>query len=229
LLHVPSKQGQDSNLVQAPHDINDWIAHNKPKLLPPTITLRNYWTPLASQVEALDPPPHPPKSPLLACQWGKHVRFNLPTSHADKDSTNYQQCKRRNNNDITRHFRSTPDDVFQGILNGSIPLAVSDTAATSNNFLPSAPTLPTGTVSAVLFHLPNGATAAATMIHKLHHNLREPACSINIVPSLVGNLLSTVKVVEASYTAIYADKEVNFYNTATTKITVLEDAILKGW
>jgi hypothetical protein len=68
------------------------------------------------------------------------------------------------------------------------------------------------------------------MIHKLHHNLREPACSINIAPSLVGNsLLSTVKMVEAGYTAIHDDKEVNFYDTATTKILVSEDAILKGW
>jgi hypothetical protein len=78
--------------------------------------------------------------------------------------------------------------------------------------------LPTGTMPTAVFHLPNGATAAATMIHKLHHNLREPARSINIVPCLVGNsLLSTVKMVEAGYTAIYDDKEVNFYDTLTTK------------
>ena len=87
---------------------------------------------------------------------------------------------------------------------------VSDTAATSNAFLPSAPTLPTGTMSTAMFHLPNGATAAATMIHKLHHNLREPAH--------VGNsLLSTVKMVEAGYTAIYDDKEINFYDTPPPK------------
>jgi hypothetical protein len=68
------------------------------------------------------------------------------------------------------------------------------------------------------------------MIHKLHHNLQKPASSVNIVPSLVGNsLLSTIKMVEAGYTAIYDDKEVNFYNTTTTKITVLADTILKGW
>jgi hypothetical protein len=68
------------------------------------------------------------------------------------------------------------------------------------------------------------------MIHKLHHNLREPACSVNIVQSLIGNsLLSTVKMVEAGYIATYDDKEVNFYNTVTTKITVLADTILKGW
>ncbi len=68
------------------------------------------------------------------------------------------------------------------------------------------------------------------MINKLHHYLRELACSVNIVLSLVGNsLLSAVKMVETGYTAIYDDKEVNFYNTTTTKITVLADAILKGW
>jgi hypothetical protein len=202
--------------------------HNKPTSLPPTITLCNYWTPLASQVEALDPPTHPPKSLLLACQWDKHVPFNLPTGHTNKDSTNYQQCKHPNSDDIMRCVNSTPIDVCQGVLNGSIPLAVSDTAATSNAFLPSDPTLKT--MSTAVFHLPNLATAAATMIHKLHHNLRKPACSINIVPSLVGNsLLSTIKMVEAGYTAIYYDKEVNFYNTATTNITVLADAILKGW
>jgi hypothetical protein len=89
--------------------------------------------------------------------------------------------------------------------------------------------LTTGTLSTAVFHLPNGATAAATMIHKLHHNLREPARSINIILSLLGNtLLSTVKMFKASYTAIHDDKEVNFYNAATTKITVLADAIPKG-
>jgi hypothetical protein len=90
--------------------------------------------------------------------------------------------------------------------------------------------LPTNTVSTAVFHLPKGATAAATMIHKLHHNLREPACSVNIIPSLVGNsLLSTVKMAKAGYTAIYDVEEVNFYNTTTAKITLLADKILKGW
>jgi hypothetical protein len=63
------------------------------------------------------------------------------------------------------------------------------------------------------------------MIHKLHHNLSEPACSVNIIPSLVGNsLLSTVKMVETGYTAIYDDKEVNFYDTVTTKIRASADS-----
>jgi hypothetical protein len=46
----------------------------------------------------------------------------------------------------------------------------------------------------------------------------------------MGNsLLSTIKMVEAGYTAIYDNKEVNFYNSMTTKIKVLAAAILKGW
>jgi hypothetical protein len=146
-------------------NINDWIMPNKLTNLPPTITLCNYWTLLASQVKKLDPPPCPPQSLVLACQQDKHVRFNLPTSHTNKDSTNYQQCQHCNNDDITRRINLTPVDVRQNVLNSSIPLAVSDTAVTSKAFLPSAPTLPTGTVSTDVFHLPNGATAAATMIH----------------------------------------------------------------
>jgi hypothetical protein len=86
--------------------------------------------------------------------------FNLPTGHTNKDNTNYQQRKHSNNNDIMGGVRSTLDDVHQGILNSSIPLVVSDTAATFNAFLPSAPALPTGTVSTTVFHLPNKAIAA---------------------------------------------------------------------
>jgi hypothetical protein len=42
-------------------------------------------------------------------------------------------------------------------------------------------------MSTAMFHLPNRATVAATMIHKLHYNLQEPARCVNIVLSLVGN------------------------------------------
>ncbi len=60
--------------------------------------------------------------------------------------------------------------------------------------------------------------------------MREPARSINIVPALVENsLLSINKFAEAGYTIIYDKDEVNFYNARTTKIMVLEEAILTGW
>ncbi len=66
--------------------------------------------------------------------------------------------------------------------------------------------------------------------NKILHNVREPARSINIVPALVKNsLLSTNRFAEARYTIIYDKDKVNFYNARTTKITVLEEVILKGW
>jgi hypothetical protein len=92
------------------------------------------------------------------------------------------------------------------------------------------PLISTNTISTAVFHLPDGATAAATKNHKLHHKLHEPACTVSIVPSIVGNsLLSTVKMVQAGYTAIYNDSEVNFYNSTTAMISVSEAAVLTGY
>jgi hypothetical protein len=120
--------------------------------------------------------------------------------------------------------------MHMGILNGTIPSTVSGTGATLSAFLTSDPSLPTGRVSSKVFHLPNGTIAPATTINKLLQDIRVPAQDINIVPSLVGNsLLSTSKFAKAGYSAIYNIDEVNFYDTRTTKIMFLMDAVLKGW
>ena len=116
-----------------------------------------------------------------------------------------------------------------GILNGTIPLAVSNTGATSSAFLTSDPSLPTGRVSTAVFHLPNGAVAPATTINQIHHNVCAPVRKVNIIPSLVGHsLLSTSKFAAAGYTAIYDKDKVNFYDTCTTAIMILTDTVLKG-
>jgi hypothetical protein len=119
--------------------------------------------------------------------------------------------------------------MHMGVLSGTMPSAVSNTGATLSAFLTSDPSLPTGHVSSVVFHLPNGAVAPATTVNKLLHDIQAaPARDVNIVPSLVGNsLLSTSKFAEAGYTAIYDKNKVNFYNVHTTKITVSADAVLK--
>jgi hypothetical protein len=81
--------------------------------------------------------------------------------------------------------------------------------------------------SKVIFHLPNGTTAVASIANKLLHNVREPTQSVNIVPTLTNNsLMSTSKFVDSGYTVVYNNKEVNYYEKATTKIIVLEDAVL---
>jgi hypothetical protein len=68
--------------TQIDRDRGPWIVL---KHLLPTISLCTYWTPLASQVRTLEQPPRPPESLLLACQQGKHVRFNFPPRHTNKD------------------------------------------------------------------------------------------------------------------------------------------------
>ncbi len=50
----------------------------------------------------------------------------------------------------------------------------------------------------------------ASTVNKLIHNVWEPAQSANIVPTLANNsLISTSKFVDARYTIIYDDKEIN--------------------
>ncbi len=68
----------------------------------------------------------------------------------------------------------------------------------------------------------------ATTINKLHHQLREPARSVHIVPKVKDSLISTSKCVEADYIAIDDKKEVNYYNAKTTQITVSNAAVLTG-
>jgi hypothetical protein len=118
----------------------------------------------------------------------------------------------------------------EGVLNGTIPSAVSNTSTTLHALLPSAPSIPTGIRSTVVFHLPDGTTAVASTVNKLLHDVREPTQSANIVPTLANNsLISTSKFVNTGYTVIYDNKEVNYYEKAATRISVSEDAVLQGW
>jgi hypothetical protein len=156
--------------------------------------------------------------------------FALTPHHVDKDSTTWR-CRRPPNKRTT--YRIDPltaqHNMHMGVLNGTIPSAVSDTGATSSAFLKEDPSIPTGRISSTVFHLPNGAVAPATTVNKLLHNIRSPTRNVNIVPSLVENsLLSTSIFADAGYTAIYDENEVNFYDAKTTKITFLAEAVLKG-
>jgi hypothetical protein len=133
-----------------------------------------------------------------------HIWFSLPANHSDNNITYWQQCPRQPRENVTLHNIALQHNIKEAVLAGAIPSAVSNTGATSHTLLPSTPLIPTGEQSQAVFHLPNGATAVATTINKLHLNVPKPARSVNIVPALVENsLLSTNKFVEAGYTAIY--------------------------
>jgi hypothetical protein len=110
-------------------------------------------------------------------------------------------------------------------------LAISNTGAIASAFKPLDPSVPTGNRSTATFGGAFGKQATAKTMNKLHHKLCKPApaWSVHIIPQVQNSLLSTSKVINADYIAIYDKEEVNFYNAKTTKTTMLEEAVLKGW
>jgi hypothetical protein len=147
----------------------------------------------------------------------KRISFSLPSNHTDKDITGW------------RWRRSTNESIQIGVLNGSIPSAISNTGATASAFKPLDPSVPTGIQSTATFGRAFGKQATVTTMNKLHRKLCKPAQSIHIVPQVQNSLLSTSKVLDADYIAIYDKEEVNFYNAKTTRIIISEEAVLKGW
>eukprot|EP00804_Cyclotella_cryptica_P029060 CCRYP_005247-RA/>CCRYP_005247-RA protein AED:0.20 eAED:0.15 QI:0/0/0/1/0/0/4/0/830 len=121
----------------------------------------------------------------------------------------------------------SPRTIKEGINNGSIPSAVSDTGATSTAGTLHDPFIHSKTRSTKIFMLPTGTTTAATIQAQLLLNVRPPANTVDIVPNLHQTLLSGSKFADADYTAVYDKHEVNFYDSATINIT--ERAVLTGY
>ncbi len=174
----------------------------------------------------------------------KRVCSSLPSNHTDRGSSSYfWRCQLLDDRPqvhptfptkLQQHAIRDPTPstttLCEGVLNGTIPSTVSNTGVTSHALLLSAPSIPTGIWSKVVFHLPDGTTAAASTVNKLLHDVQELAQSATIVPTLANNsLISISKFVDAGYTVVYDNKEVNYYEMATTKIIVSEDAVLQGW
>jgi hypothetical protein len=116
----------------------------------------------------------------------------------------------------------------EGVLNGSIPSAVSNTGASLHAVNPNDSTIPTGIKSRAIFCGAFGDHVAATTINKLHHKSCDPTHDAHIVPQVLNSLVSTSKFVNANYFAFYDKQEVNYYNTGA-KIVISKDIVLKGW
>ncbi len=122
----------------------------------------------------------------------------------------------------------------EGVLNGSIPSAFADSAATSNVGTTKDRSkfafVSTRQKSNKVFHMPNGALEAATAMDELHLELQPPARDVHIVPSIERFLvLSMSKFVDANYIAIFDKDEVNIYDANNTEVTVTHSAILRGF
>ena len=68
-----------------------------------------------------------------------------------------------------------------------------------------------------VFYLPTGGTARASVKAKLMHELREPATEVFIVSVITNTLLSTGKLVEGGYFAVYDKNELNIYDGSKQK------------
>ena len=76
----------------------------------------------------------------------------------------------------------TDSTIRKGILNGTIPSAVYNTAATSRF-------IPTGRQSTKVFQTPTGHKSPASKIRLLDHDLRSPANEVHMMPELTETTL----------------------------------------
>ena len=108
--------------------------------------------------------------------------------------------------------------------------AVFDTGASSSCGKQGNDLINTGEPSHKTFHLPTGHTAEASTKAKLHHNVRDPARNVEMVPDLQHNsLISGPKFADANYITVLTPNEVLIYDGDDLQISVNKDATLRGW
>ena len=82
-----------------------------------------------------------------------------------------------------------------------------------------------------IFHRPTIKTASASVKAKLHHMLRDPACTVDMVPNLKHNsLMSARKFSDAQYITVLTPTEVLVYDyMGDLQLSISGEAILRGW
>ncbi len=90
--------------------------------------------------------------------------------------------------------------------------------------------IPTTVPSDKVFHMPTGETTPGSTQSKLHHKVREPARTVDMVPAITHNLLlSGPKFADADYVTILTPTEVLIYDATGLIINTSKDVVLKGW
>ena len=112
-------------------------------------------------------------------------------------------------------------------MDGTISSGVSDTGATSTAGKYGDHFIPSNEQSTKVFGLPTGGIAKASMKATLDLPLKAAATEVHMVPGLEQTLISTGQCTAAGYTAVYDDKEVNFY--PSEKIQIEEESVLRGY
>ena len=132
-----------------------------------------------------------------------------------------------------KHELSKPlieEHLKEGVLNCTIPHSSWDTIFTSNAGIIGDPFVQTDDPSKKIFALSDGNPAAGSNVAKLYHNVCDPAHTVDMVPALAYNsILRRRKFADSGYVSICYGNKVNFYDKQSVKITVSEEAVLKGW
>ena len=82
-----------------------------------------------------------------------------------------------------------------------------------------------------IFNMPTGTTAPASFKAKLHHSVREPARTVDMVPDLKHNsLMSAIKFANDQYITVLTHTEVLVYDDmGDLQHSISSTAILRGW
>ena len=91
------------------------------------------------------------------------------------------------------------------------------------------PFIQTTQKSTKVFSVADGRRTPGSNIAKLHHPVRKPAQTLDMVPALaVQSLLSGAKSAEAGFISVCGGDTVNLYDSRTARIVVSEEYVLKG-
>ena len=156
---------------------------NRPPSLSYSFSSPNYYAPLTGRVDKPEQHHEALNSIVLhkSNRWKtQRITFKLARNHKDKNSAIWRRQQIYN----SKKYSKSTTALRAGVLDGSIPSAVSDTGATASAFTPDDPSILTGVKSKSTFGGAFGEQAKATTINKLHHKLREPARSVHIVPQV---------------------------------------------
>jgi hypothetical protein len=123
------------------------------------------------------------------------------------------------------------NELKQGVLDRSIPSAVTDSGATSSggtkNDRDRNAFVVTGRQLDKAFHMPNGKVEEASNMDELNHDVCHPAKEVHKVPGIErDSLLSIAMFANANYVAVFDKDEVSIYDANKTTIVVSHSAIL---
>ena len=112
-----------------------------------------------------------------------------------------------------------------------IKTAVFDSGATSNFGMEGDDFILTKEKSNKIFHMPTGTTALAIVKAKLHHIVREPKRTVDMVPNLKHNsLMSARKFADSNYISVLKTTEVSVYDDMSNlHRSISSTVILRGW